>query len=792
MKKSISVLAISMFLMLMGVLSFPPLASRAEITESDASEVIKTATGLADYINGYNDSNANDIILLGADLDMSGVAVNGTIGTEDNPFTGIFDGNGYSIKNLTLNLANTSTEYVEPTEIGLFGATDGATIMDLELEGNLTIQISNSPDNLKVGTLVGRAENTTIENCNIKATQNFQDLENKENLIDENKGIKSINAGGIAGELIDSTVKNTFYRPENESAFVLKSIFKRDARFGGVAGLFENSSAIFVVSSPKFKVTLNESFAGTTYVGGVFGSVSQGNSKVINAIVEPTINVENSGDKVVYAGAIGGYIFSPAPEKNNLSYIYYNSSLLDFGFDSDYVYRNNLTRVDDTIITHKNESNVLSAKDYFTAKAWSGIYGEWDFSNVFEVLGNDISLQAFGEGFSVTVRTSSSSVDGEIITILDDDGSQAQNNQLEISKKYNDTINIKFKFNENVSELIGQYYSLSGLTLSKDTSQEIAYFVKNDDVYKLVASKGYERLKMTEENGIYTITINGITSNYTGTYQLNVTANNFVGLFEYRLFDKEGDEVQKNNTECVVYNKNGSQNFEFQTNDITYNSEFTITTRANPNSIYQFVGWYFDDDGDYSNDSTPLSTDNDLNFTFGKDDFALTDNFKVYAKYVDNSCEITFTLDEGVERIIISTNEEAITTSGTTIKVRKQSNVKIEIYIKDDHLFDVQRFTESVNIYKGECTRVDDGSDPNYYQFNLDTTKLNDESFSNILNLEFKTEKGDTTNWKLIWIIVGSILGALVIATVIIVVVVVVKRRGGGGGKHKSYGNMYY
>ena len=117
---------------------------------------------------------------------------------------------------------------------------------------------------------------------------------------------------------------------------------------------------------------------------------------------------------------------------------------------------------------------MLSAKDYFTAKAWSGIYGEWDFSNVFEVLGNDISLQAFGEGFSVTVRTSSSSVDGEIITILDDDGSQAQNNQLEISKKYNDTVSIKFKFNENVSELIGQYYSLSGLTLSKDTSQEIA------------------------------------------------------------------------------------------------------------------------------------------------------------------------------------------------------------------------------------------------------------------------------------------------------------------------------
>ena len=183
-------------------------------------------------------------------------------------------------------------------------------------------------------------------------------------------------------------------------------------------------------------------------------------------------------------------------------------------------------------------------------------------------------------------------------------------------------------------------------------------------------------------------------------------------------------------------------------------------------------------------------------FQIGQKDFALTDNFVVYAKYVDNSCEITFDFDEGIERIVISTNEDAITTTGTTIKVKKQSNVKMELYLKEDYSFDVQRFLAQFNIFTGFCERVDDGSNARYYQFTLDLAQLSDPSFDNILSLNFETEEEDTTDWTLIWTIVGSCLGGLVLIAIIIIVVIVLRRRKGGGGggrtRKASYKNMYY
>ena len=120
----------------------------------------------------------------------------------------------------------------------------------------------------------------------------------------------------------------------------------------------------------------------------------------------------------------------------------------------------------------------------------------------------------------------------------------------------------------------------------------------------------------------------------------------------------------------------------------------------------------------------------------------------------------------------------------------------MELYLKEDYSFDVQRFLDIVSIYKGVCERVDDGSNARYYQFNLDMTQLNDPSFNNVLNLSFETEVEDTTDWTLIWTIVGSLIGGLALIAIIIVVVVVVKRRKGGGGggrtRKASYKNMYY
>lgn len=822
MKKTLkfSIISLIVFLAFCGLFLFsmPCMINNvdAEITKSSATISIGSPEDLQAFINGYSENASDCKVLLTKDIDMSGYSVENTIGTSEIPFTGVFDGNGHTISNLNIDFSNTAKDYVVPSYLGLFGVTNGATIFDLKISGVTNITVSNSPNILAVGTLVGKAQNTTIENCDINATLNYVDNKNQEGVNEENKGIKTINAGGYVGELVDSTIKNSLYRPDSRngaSNFSLSSIFKRDAKIGGVAGVVQNSTIMFMVSAPRLSVEIaSENFTGTTYIGGIFGTISQGNSKVINCVVEPTITINNNYNKTIYSGAIGGYISLPAPYENNISYVYYNSSLMAFGDTTNYNANNNVTSVSDTIISHK-----AGARDYFESKKWNGLYGDhWDFANTFIIQDNNIDLQAFQGDFAIRVTTSSVSVDDNIIILLDTNEAgelvPATNNELELtSSGYNDTVQIKFKFNANVNAKIGKYYSLSSLTLRSGETKTVASFLEGDNGYRLDTMDDYDRISMStindEEETIYIITISGVTNNYTGLYQLNIVANKFVGKFEYRLFAKdETTEIDEGvvQTECYVYNKTGGNQTSrsYTIDDMTYNNSYTIATRADSRSIYEFRGWYLEtDDGDIplsdaDEEGGNVFSNSDLSFTFGQKDFALTDNFVVYAKYVDNSCEITFDFDEGIERIVISTNEDAITTTGTTIKVKKQSNVKMELYLKEDYSFDVQRFLDIVSIYKGVCERVDDGSNARYYQFNLDMTQLNDPSFNNVLNLSFETEVEDTTDWTLIWTIVGSLIGGLALIAIIIVVVVIVKRRKGGGGggrtRKASYKNMYY
>ena len=825
MKKTLkfSIISLIVFLAFCGLFLFsmPCIINNvdAEITKSTADIPISTPSELENFIEGYfrdPASNSNKTVLLTADIDMSNNIIDSSvIGTEAYPFTGVFDGNGHTISNLNIDFSNTAKDYVVPSYLGLFGVTNGATIFDLKISGVTNITVSNSPNILAVGTLVGKAQNTTIENCDINATLNYVDNKNQEGVNEENKGIKTINAGGYVGELVDSTIKNSLYRPDSRngaSNFSLSSIFKRDAKIGGVAGVVQNSTIMFMVSAPRLSVEIaSENFTGTTYIGGIFGTISQGNSKVINCVVEPTITINNNYNKTIYSGAIGGYISLPAPYENNISYVYYNSSLMAFGDTTNYNANNNVTSVSDTIISHK-----AGARDYFESKKWNGLYGDhWDFANTFIIQDNNIDLQAFQGDFAIRVTTSSVSVDDNIIILLDTNEAgeivPATNNELELtSSGYNDTVQIKFKFNANVNAKIGKYYSLSSLTLRSGETKTVASFLEGDNGYRLDTMDDYDRISMStindEEETIYTITISGVTNNYTGLYQLNIVANKFVGKFEYRLFDKdETTEIDEGvQTECYVYNKTGGNQTSrsYTIDDMTYNNSYTIATRADSRSIYEFRGWYLengDEDiplSDADEEGGNVFSNSDLSFTFGQKDFALTDNFVVYAKYVDNSCEITFYFDEGIERIVISTNEDAITTTGTTIKVKKQSNVKMELYLKEDYSFDVQRFLAQFNTFTGFCERVDDGSNARYYQFTLDLAQLSDPSFDNILSLNFETEEEDTTDWTLIWTIVGSCLGGLVLIAIIIIVVIVLRRRKGGGGggrtRKASYKNMYY
>lgn len=117
---------------------------------------ISTVSDLLWLANEVDKGNSFDGILLRqtANIDMVGVNFM-PIGTEQNPFKGVYDGNNFVISNLTINLAS-------QTNVGLFGFVDGATIK------NLTVVSGNVSGFANVGAIAGYANNTKFENINNK------------------------------------------------------------------------------------------------------------------------------------------------------------------------------------------------------------------------------------------------------------------------------------------------------------------------------------------------------------------------------------------------------------------------------------------------------------------------------------------------------------------------------------------------------------------------------------------------------------------------------------------------
>lgn len=109
----------------------------------------EVASGNEEYING--------VFMLSRDIDLSG-SLWTPIGTYDNPFKGIFYGEGHTILNINLN--DTTIDANPNSAVGLFGNTDGASICDFVLSGSCILNTSRTK-----GSLVGNMINTEIINC---------------------------------------------------------------------------------------------------------------------------------------------------------------------------------------------------------------------------------------------------------------------------------------------------------------------------------------------------------------------------------------------------------------------------------------------------------------------------------------------------------------------------------------------------------------------------------------------------------------------------------------------------
>jgi hypothetical protein len=173
------------------------------------------------------------------DIDMTGVDFSG-IGSLNSPFSGTFDGNGFSIINAKVKVTSD-----DGTEKGFFNATQGATIKNFGLSNfsfdGSSYQVS---DNSNLGGLVGSCNNTNIDQCYLTGTI-----------------IGGDHVGGlIGGNCNNDTISNTYVDVTINSY----------SQCGGFMGVTDGN--ITVINS---YFNGNISATGRGWVGGIIGLIDQ-------------------------------------------------------------------------------------------------------------------------------------------------------------------------------------------------------------------------------------------------------------------------------------------------------------------------------------------------------------------------------------------------------------------------------------------------------------------------------------------------------------------------------------
>lgn len=258
-------------------------------TEIDGKEfrLIRTAEDLARFADDVNNGQQNLNALQTADIDLGGIDNWKPIGMQysydERPFTGIYNGNGYTISHL--KISNTQKELA----VGLFGLTGsdalltGIHLRDVEIISAWAIN---------VGTLVGwNGSGSTVSLCSAQGIINTSEFR--------------LNAGGLAG-VNDGTI--TRCRTDVKiTVDRIKLVGQRSANAGGITGV--NDGLLFACHAiGSVTVEGYASDGNSIYAGGIAGENSNNSSSTIYCcIAEGNVSVTSeTADINIYAGGLVG------------------------------------------------------------------------------------------------------------------------------------------------------------------------------------------------------------------------------------------------------------------------------------------------------------------------------------------------------------------------------------------------------------------------------------------------------------------------------------------------------
>lgn len=243
---------------------------------------IKTADNFVNKIS----RNLSGSYKLSNDIDMSGVDFSG-IAMNDKPFSGTLDGQGYKVKNLTVNFATGEN-------VGVFGQTSNATFKNIAFENvniNAAIGVCNH-----VG-LVGSCVNTSFDQ--VAVTGKVTGRDHVALLAGDGDDIKVTNsyvagtvtaymqAGGFVGcTLTGGATFNNSYSNVN-----IECTYRGWA--GGFIGLIDKSNSTITITNCVSLGNCKSAGDGTPHVAAPF-IAGNGAGDTPNAIINFSNNIYNS------------------------------------------------------------------------------------------------------------------------------------------------------------------------------------------------------------------------------------------------------------------------------------------------------------------------------------------------------------------------------------------------------------------------------------------------------------------------------------------------------------------
>ena len=244
---------------------------------------VATAAGLQEALEEINAGTSDKDVVLVGDIDLNdfltrSVASNWTpVGTEAEPFTGVFDGNGHTIKNLTL-VENEAKE--GKAHIGFFGYAKNATIKNVTFENvyiNIPcLDIDHSQGH--IGAVAGSLEGTsTIEDVTVQGDI-FVEATPSAN------GASRV-AVVVGGNTYANVTMKNVHVIANEGSYV-----KANNNTGAIAGQLQGKT-VYENCSSNIDVTVNKFFAG-----GIVGLAGTN---------DEFINCHTTGNIAVVAGRAG-------------------------------------------------------------------------------------------------------------------------------------------------------------------------------------------------------------------------------------------------------------------------------------------------------------------------------------------------------------------------------------------------------------------------------------------------------------------------------------------------------